>query len=148
MYGFDTQKIITYKTRPPLWFWNPSCDFVGVIKCLGEVRRAAKADKMLSDLDVVPVRIIEGEETVVEICMGIFHNKEEHLRVRSYNEERLLVLSNVILRYEVPSLAPLAGKKVFIGGRGKRYSINDQEYDNFVVLEFEDAIREGLVICG
>ncbi|MGI0058985.1 MAG: hypothetical protein ACREBJ_04385 [Nitrosotalea sp.] len=140
MYTFDMQKIMQYEPRPALKFWNPSLDFVGVIQCIGEIRHITKTVNMKSDVDVVDVRIIEGEETVEETYEEMDREKTKTYKKRYENEERTLALGKSVLHTEVPNLAPLAGKKIFIAGKGKKSGKNFK-YDDYIVLE-ESAARQ------
>ncbi|MGI0061723.1 MAG: hypothetical protein ACREBA_04640 [Nitrosotalea sp.] len=134
------QKIMQYEPRPALKFWNPGIDFVGVIQCIGEIRHIIKTVNMKSDLDVVDVRIIQGEETVEETYEEMGREKTKTYKKRYENEERTLALGKSVLHTEVPNLAPLAGKKIFIAGKGKKSGKNFK-YDDYIVLE-ESAARQ------
>jgi len=146
MYNFDMEKITQFEPRPALKFWNPGLDFVGVIQCLGEIRHITKTVNMKSDVDVVDVRIIKGRETVEETYEEMGREKTRTYQKQYENEERTLTLSKSVLHTEVPNLAPLTGKKIFIAGKGKKSGRNFK-YDDYIVLEESAARKEGFFSC-
>ena len=146
MYNFDMEKITQFEPRPALKFWNPGLDFVGVIQCLGEIRHITKTVNMKSDVDVVDVRIIKGRETVEETYEEMGREKTRTYQKQYENEERTLTLSKSVLHTEVPNLAPLTDKKIFIAGKGKKSGRNFK-YDDYIVLEESAARKEGFFSC-
>ncbi|MGI0101909.1 MAG: hypothetical protein ACREA7_04860 [Nitrosotalea sp.] len=144
MYAFDMQKIMQYEPRPALKFWNPGIDFVGVIQCLGEIRHITKTVNMKSDVDVVDVRILQGKETIEETYEEMGREKTKRYEKQYENEERTLSLGKSVLHTEVPNLAPLAGKKILIAGKGKKSGRNFK-YDDYIVLEESAARQAGLL---
>ena len=144
MYNFDMEKIRQFEPRPALKFWNPTLDFVGMIECSGEIRHIAKTGNMKSDVDVVDVRIIQGEETIEETYEEMGHEKTKTYVKKYENEERTLTLGKSVLRTFMPNLAPLTGKKIFIAGKGKKSGRNFK-YDDYIVLGEPDARKVGLI---
>ncbi len=144
MYNFDMEKITQFEPRPALKFWNPGLDFVGVIQCLGEIRHITKTVNMKSDVDVVDVRILQGIETMEETYEEMGREKTKTSQKEYASEERTLTLAKSVLRTAMPNLAPLAGKKIFIAGKGKKSGRNFK-YDDYIVLEASDARKVGLI---
>ena len=144
MYNFDMQKIMQYEPRPALKFWNPALDFVGIIECLGEIRHITKTANMKSDVDVVDVRIIQGKETVEETYEEMGREKTKRYEKQYEGEERTLSLAKSVLHTTIPNLAPLAGKKILIAGKGKKSGKNFK-YDDYIVLEESTARQAGLL---
>ena len=144
MYNFDMQKITQFEPRPALKFWNPTLNFVGIIECLGEIRHIAKTGNMKSDVDVVDVRILQGTETVEETYEEMGREKTKTCQKEYSNEERTLSLAKSVLHTAMSNLAPLAGKKIFIAGKGKKSGRNFK-YDDYIVLGESDARKVGLI---
>ena len=144
MYTFDMQKIMQFEPRPALKFWNPGLDFVGVIQCLGEIRHIPKTVNMKSDVDAVDVRILQGKETIEETYEEMGRQKTKRYEKQYENEERTLSLAKSVLHTAIPNLAPLAAKRIFIAGKGKKSGRNFK-YDDYIVLEEPAARQAGLL---
>ena len=144
MYNFDMQKIMQFEPRPALKFWNPGLDFVGVIQCLGEIRHITKTVNMKSDVDAVDVRILQGKETIEETYEEMGRQKTKRYEKQYEGEERTLSLAKSVLHTAVPNLAPLAAKRIFIAGKGKKSGRNFK-YDDYIVLEESAARQAGLL---
>jgi hypothetical protein len=125
---------------------NPTERFAGIIECLSDIRHIDKKGDMLSDMDLVDVRIIDGydvRETEVNI-EGKKYMTEESVY---YSDEFFsLVLGKTVLKNKFKNfqeqLKTLVGKKFVIVGLGK----TEKNYIDFYIDTYENAVKDGIVI--